>query len=1164
MKINFITGGVSSGKTYECIRKINEIKAQASQARVVMIVPEQYSYAAERLMTENFGGTGLNNIEVLTFSRMSKRSIARAVKNYLTPSGKAILLTRAIENACKDGSIYSGCATKPGFVNTASTMLCEMKRYMLTPQLLRSSAQRLEEGMLKKKLLAIADIYEEYELLNGGRFLDSEEDLLRLSEAVLSQTEYDGAYIFIDEFSDFLPQHYKVIEALMKKCSEMFITLPIDEKSSGELSVIPLDTKRRITFLAKKNKIACDEIRLSKSGMGFKSDEVRFFYENYASFFKKDFVPYPKKTEDITLFAARDLYSEVEYIAKRITALITDEDIRYSDITVVCGGTDNYSSIINAVFGDYKIPYFMDSRLVITDHPILITVLSIFDIITSNWSYDAVFTYLKSGFIYLKGDEGIEPVCEDDIDFLSSFVLKRGIRGKKKWLSEEDWHYNSLGLSDSVSNDEAEVDSEADNRINSIRKAVMAPLENFTKRTKGRKTVIDFAAAIYEFLEEIHLYEGLLSEIQKLNDLGMRNEAEQFSKVWNMLIEVINQTAVTLGEEHCSKEQYRSYLLAGLGECKIGIIPSSMDCVTVTGADVSVQKNVKAMFLVGALRGEMPSEIHREGMLSDSERERLAEIFNESENELSLPNEQKAAGEYRFYKTLFNAEEKICISYPVNSFEGDAQMPAQITYDIKRLFPKLTCYDDLLSDVIDESTVYSPKAALDYLLQNRRNKNNSTVVQIYRWFSEHPEWHGELRMAETADSYKQTVAKITPENACELYKKRTAYSVSRLNEFSSCPFKYFAKNGLRAKEEEIWQIQKFDLGSLMHYAVWRFCNAVECNQDSFEALKQRWDSLTEEETNQIINAIMAEIKDKIAKAIERDEGKINYLLDRMTRTLKRSSETIRKSIRLGGYIPAEYEKKFMYMPDNDDSTLCIQGIIDRIDIAFSQEDKKAEIRIIDYKSGSKSFSVADICNMIDIQLVVYAMAAVDLYNKGELKYKRGDFSAEITGILYNKLRDDMAKVENADDEKAVGEAVGNTMKLNGAVILNTTESGEPDISAALLMDRGIIENNKSEFLKFNLTQSGAVTKNSEYLTREQFETLVEYAKKGILDYNKRIRGGDIRIMPSKDKTELACRWCEMSEICLFDNERDSIRPLCSSNDAAWEIIKRETELQDSD
>ena len=1154
MSVNLICGGISSGKTSETIGIIRKIKEKEPDAQIIMIVPEQYSYACEKLMTESFGGTGLNGIEVLTFSRMAKRYIPQEVKNYLTPSGKAVLISKAVELACEGEGIYSGCASKPGFANSVAAMLCELKRNMITPLMLRTSADKLDEGILKQKLVAVADIYEKYDELSSDRFLDSEDDLLHLSEIIAAKKIFDGTYIFIDEFSDFLPQHYNVIEALMKKCAEMIITLPIDEEKSPELSIIPSDTKRRIVKIARKNGIICKEKKLTQSGMGFRSDEIRFLFDNYNAFFKKDFSPYPDETKDISLFAAKDIYSEVEYTAKRIVGLISNGDIRYSDITIVLGGADSYKSIINAVFNDYKIPYFVDSSITITDHPILITVLSVFDIITTNWSYDAVFSYLKSGFIYIKDDEGVKPINEDDVDFLSSFVLKRGIRGKKKWLSEEDWEYNSVGLSESVTDAKPHEDTEADERINRTRRNVTIPLSHFIEKTKGRKKVYDFAKAFYEFLEEINLYEGLLYETQKLNEMGMRDEAEQFSKVWNMLVEVINQTAVTLVDEYCTKEQYRSYLLAGLGACEIGIIPSSMDCVTITGADVSVQKNVRIMFIMGALRGNIPPEISGEGMLSDTERERLSVIFQEYENTLGTTKEQKSVAEYRFYKTLFCAEEKLYISYPVNSFEGDAEVPSQLIYDLKRIFPKLLCYDDLLAEVNDDELLYSPKSALDYLLRNRNNKKDASVGGIYKWFMEHSEWTDKLKMVQTADNYKQTAAKITPENAYELYKNRAAYSVSRLNEFSSCPFKYYVKNGLKAKEEEIWQIQKFDLGSLMHYAIWRFCNVIEKNTDSFEALKQRWDSITDEECKNIIDEIMSEIKEKLGEIVERDEGKVNYLLNRMTRTLKRSAETIRKSIALGEYIPAEYEKKFLFTPDKNDTSYCIMGAIDRVDLAFSEEDKKAQIRIIDYKSGSKSFSVASICNMIDIQLVVYAMAAIDLYNKGELKYSRGDFSAEISGVLYNKLRDDLAHLDNAENDDVITEAVTGKQKLNGAIVLDMNDLGELDLSAAFNMDKGIKENAESEFLKFKLTKSGNVSKNSEYLTREQFEKLMNYAKKGIKSYNKRIKSGDIKVMPSKDNNELACRWCGMAEICLFDKDRDEVRPLCQNVDTAWQII----------
>lgn len=1154
--INIITGGISSGKTTKCLDIIGKIKSDNPEAQIIIIVPEQHSYAAEKLTADRFGGTGLNGIEVLTFSRMAKRYLPRAAKNYLTPSGKAVLITKAAENACGENSIYKDSSKKPGFSGSVMSMISEFKRFMITPELLKACADNLEESILKQKLAALSEIYAEYERLNDNRFLDSDDDSMRLAEIILSKNLFKGYSIFIDEFSDFLPQHYKIIEALSQKSESMYITLPLSDTFPTALSEIPTDTFNRIKRLSGKLNIPFSQTKLTKEGLGFKSEEIGFLYDNYSDTYQKSFSPYPEKTKDITVFSGKDAYSETEYAARKINSLVCEKGYRFSDITIVCGGLENYSELIGAVFGEYKIPYFTDSKLSVVNHPILITVLGVFDILTSNWSFDSVFSYLKSGFVYQKENDTVTPVNADDIDFLSSYVLKYGIRGKSKWLSENDWQITFTALSENVSSDHIKSNPEAEERLNRIRKTVTSPIAKFAEIIKGRNTVKHFASALYDFLCDIHLYEGLESEIEKLNGSGMRNEAEQISQVWNMLINAINQTAITLGDEKCLKDDYRNYLLSALGECNISIIPSSLNSVTVTGADSTVQSSAKAVFILGAVRGEIPHELSGSEFLSEAERERFSLLLKEENADMPFSVNQKSAEEYRFLRLLFNAREKISISYPVNSFEGEALIPSQLIQDLERLFPKLTCSNDLLGDVITSEEILSPKYAFDYLMQNRRSKNNSTAAQIYSSFAENPELRDKLKIIETADNYKRTAARITPENAAELYRQRAAYSVSRLNEFSGCPFKYYAKYGLKAKDEEIWQIQKFDLGSLMHYAVWKFCHAVESDSDSFERLKSNWQGLSDKGCDELIEQIMSEIKDKLSAILERDENKMSYLLSRMTKTLKRAAYTIKKSITLGGYAPVGYEKQFLFQPDPDISDLLLKGTIDRVDVCFDSANKIADLRIIDYKSGSKEFSVASICNMIDIQLIVYAMAAVSLYNKGELEYSRGDFSAEISGILYNKLRDDRAKIISDDDPDSVSSAVNNTMKLNGAVILDETD-GKTNLETLFAMDTSLKELSQSEFLNIKLSKSGNPTKASEYLTREQFNQLIDYAKKGIKRYNKRILGGDIKIMPGKNKNELNCRWCEMSEICLFDSNRDPVRTLCTSNDKAWEIINKE-------
>ena len=1069
-----------------------------------------------------------------------------------------MLITNAVREACGEDSIYSGCAAMPGFAHSATKMIAELKRYMITPEILRHAPKKLPDGMLHQKLMSIAAIYEKYEELNRGRFCDAEDDLLLLSQKIIDEGILKDAYIFIDEFSDFLPKHYKVITALIKSCKKVFITIPYD-KTNDDILTIPKDTRDRIKNIAKKLGEEVSEINLDKSGLSFSSCEIKFLFDNYSSFNSKNFIKYKEKTKDISLFTGKDAYSEVEYVAKRITSVISNEKLRYSDISVVCGNKEDYQSIIQAVFTDYNIPYFIDSDIVISDHPIMMSVIGLFDIILENWSYDSVFKFLKSGFIYFVEDEVISSINSDDIDFLSAYVLKKGIRGKKTWLMDEDWEYSKATISDVLDNREIKENEEAQERINTLRRKVTAPIEKFINKTKGQHTVYDFSVALFEFLQDIHLYEGLLMEIKHLDEIGMRNEAEQFSKVWNILIEVIDQAVVTLGNEKCTKDEFKNYILSGLSECSVAIIPSSMDCVTVTDADSSVQKNVKALFVVGALRGLIPQETTDEGMLSDKDRTELLSVFDGEGLELGGDSAKiREASEYRFYKILFSAEEKICISYSANSFEGELQIPAKITADLPKVFSKLSCFDDLISEVLDDEVIFSPKTAFNYLMQNRNNPSGIEISELYKWFNSKDNWRDRLNVIKTADEYKTKTAKITPENAKDLYKNKTTYSVSRLNEYSQCPFRYFTKNGLKAKEEEIYQIQKFDLGSMMHFAICRFCSIIEEGLDSFEEIKNRWNLLTTDECNHIIDSIMDDLTKKISSLQRQDDKKLNYLLTRMSKTLKRSIQTVRMSIKKGEYIPAEYEKDFEIIPDYEDKSFKIKGTIDRIDIALFDDEKRAGIRVVDYKSGAKKFMVSDICNMIDIQLVIYALAATELYEKGEIKYSKGGFAPEITAIMYNKLRDDLLKLDTIESMESIDEKARNDMKLNGVLVLNSDDEENVDLKDAYYMDKELENENNSSFLNFSLTKKGTISKHSEYMTRTRFNKLVEYAKKNIKEYNKRIKNGDIKIMPYKDKENYACKYCKMSEICLFDAERDMVRNLCTSNETAWEIIEEKT------
>ncbi len=1158
MKLDVIKGAINSLKTYECINRIENLKKNNPDEKIIFIVPEQFSYSAEKLMTSHFGGTGLNNIEVLTMSRLQDRFLNRARRNYLTAAGKAVLIQKAINDVNKEENIYGGCIDKPGFVNTVADIITELKRCLITPSILSECANNAKNTMLKRKLLSVADIYSRYQELNSDKFYDAEEDLTRLSYVIANDMVLADAYVFIDEFSEFYPQHYRVIESVLKTAKGLTITLPIDEDNK-ELSQIPTDTLNRLKKLAQKNGAQLRESTVLKSDKFFKSDEINFYFNNYDKFNDRRFMAFKKETKDITLFTAKDPYSEVENVAKNIRWLVDEKDYRYRDIAVCCGNCDDYIGIIQAVFKEYNIKYFTDVKLSITDHPVVLTIISLFDIIKENWSYDSVFRYLKSGFIYKKVDDEISQFSADDIDLLDYYVLKYGIKGKKKWLDDEEWELKSASISDALSDYQNRKDSEITVKINKIRQEIVAPIKRFIDKTSRRNSVKNIAKALFEFLEEIHLCEGLKKEVKSLSQNNMINEAEQLSQVWNLLIAVLDQTVTALGDTKCSREDFKKFIYSGLSVNEISIIPPALDGVLISAANAVKNNSVKALFIIGAIRGKIPCEKTDEGMFSDSDRKELDLLLAQNDCEIRANSAYyRTSEEYKLFRVIFSARELLKISYPLNNFNGEAQMPSQMILDLRKIFSSLTQINDLTDEKRDLDRFFTVNSAFDYLLKNRNKKNDMVAKQIYRWFLDNDELKDKLLVIKNADLYKVEKAKILPKNAELLYSDMLNYSASRLKVYADCPFKYFMQYGLGAKPEQIWQIQKFDLGTLMHYIICKYCEIIEADADDFEALRKKWNDLTAEESDKIIDSIISQVTSSIISSVGKDEEKIKYLLMRIKKIIQRSCEIVRISLTKGEYTAVEYEKEFLIKLDSGERSVGIKGTIDRIDIA--QNEESAGIRVIDYKSGKKDFSVVSVCNMQDVQLILYATAALELFKMGNIKYSDPSVKSRITGIMYNKLRDTFVEAKGASKSE-IADMLSKEMRLNGVVILDTTidakENEHFDLSDAFLMDSDIEATGESSYLKIALKKDGEPKQNSEIISRAGFNKLTEYVKKQIIKTDLEIMSGNIEILPYSEADNSACDYCEMSEVCLFDKNRDGIRSLCKNADEAWEKIEAE-------
>ncbi len=1145
MLLNIITGGIGSGKSTHLFNLIKENLKNNPEANAVLIVPEQFSYTAEKTLCQSMGGLGLNRVEVLTFSRLIHRFINQ--ENTVLPSGKMMLVSKAVSMMSEDNAFFSG-AKKSGFISSMRELFSEFRRYEIMPCDLDSITP--DNPATAKKLASINEIYKNYLGLFSDEFKDGEDALTLFAEFVAASNAFSDTFFFIDDYNDFMPQHLHAIRSLVRTSRGVFVTLGMDSEDEDSLFAPVIKTKKQLIAIALSENAQLYTKELSQNPDYIKADDIRHLLMHWED--KQKFVG---DCKNISLFTARDLYSEIEHAASKIISLVRDDGYRFRDIGVILGDISGYLHILSAVFGDYNIPFFTDEKMSISMHPIARTVLALFDILSENWSYSSVFDYLRAGYIYVKDDSAISPLNQEDIDLLENYVLMRGIRGKKAWFNE--WTEGNETIFDDVIENRSRQENDLE-KLNSLRKQIILPFQNFLDN-KGR-TVKKIATAVYEFLCDINLYEGIEFECERLDSENLRDESEQFKQIWNNIMEVLDQMVTTLGDEVVSRETFFEYLKNGLSECSLSIIPSGLDRVTVGTVGRNSPSRVKALFIIGATHGHIPAEPSGSAILSSLDRSLINSALSGYEKELAPDDLNRILLEnLKLFRIVSTATEKLFVSCPASNSEGNSLAPAQFVTELTYMFPKMEKRDNIISKPTDEELLASSKRGFYYMLAKLSEYYKKTPEDIWQavfdWYSQHPEYSDRLEALKMAAEYKKIQPQLSRIKAQLLYGKNKKYSITALEKYSKCPFAYYLERGLYAQPQEIKRVEKSHIGSLIHTAVCEFCKKVELGATTIEEIHNRWTELTDERCKELISDVMKDLSAKILSRARDDKNRIEYLLSRCERTLKKSVDTIRLSLSKGGYTAVCYEKDFEIEINWKNESVTLIGTIDRIDIMELASENKANIRIIDYKSGHKKFSISAICNKIDMQLVLYSVAAVNLYKSGKLEKAEGTLTPQVSAIMYNKINDDMVAVDTPDKSLAA-QKLKKQKKLDGIVILDAAPEGDGLIyDVAFDMDSTLSENLESDFLNISLKKDGTLSASSQVTSRKTFDLLSDYMKKAVIDTDKAIKSGNISISPYRDGQASPCNYCDYHEICMSSGE--GCRKLFSSDEKALEFIKKE-------
>lgn len=1094
MSLRLIYGKSGSGKSEYCFK---EIAQNINKEKIYMIVPNQMALMAEKKLMEVTKNVALVNTEVITFSRMAFRvrnELGGAKKTNLSKSGKAMLIYDILSKY-KDNLNFLGKNSEN--IDIIGNSITEFKKHRISIEDLKEEANSTKDMYLKLKLSDIIAMYEAFEKSIQDKFLDENDVLDILNTQILTSNQFKDAIIYIDEFVGFTTQEYEIIAKLMQLAKEVNITICTDNlvqqaDPAKDIFYANKNTGIKLINLAREYGIEIKEDVKLIELYRFKNNDLKHLEENlYAIPYKI----YKDEPQNIKMFLANNQYTEIEHIATEIVKLVRDKKYRYKDISVITKNLNTYASLIKVIFNNYNIPVFIDEKRELSENILVKFLVAVLEICNKNWSYEAVFNYLKTGFV---------DIDKEEIFKLENYCIRWGIKGNK-WY-KEDWTY--------IGKDEYTEEELA--RLNELRRMIVAPIRRLQEKARKDNSFINLTKILYEFLEEMKIEEVITSKIEKLKEKGFIEIANEYESSFKVLIELFDEIVLVFGEEKTNFDKYMNILKIGLKNTGLGKIPATQDQVIVGDVSRSRSHKVRAVFIIGINDGEFPSIYKDEGFFNDKDREYLKqqgfELANGSLENLYEEN-------FNIYRTFTIAEEKLFLSYASSDNEGRTLRPSILITKLKKIYPKVKEKSDI---IVQEKEIITKNNTFDNLIEKLNAYQEGEKIEdiwfdVLKYYENNPLWTGRLLKSLEGIKYTNIPEKIKPEFIKKLYGETLHTTISRLERYRSCPFSFYLEYGLKLKEKKSLKLQPIDTGSFMHEIIDEFFEEVSNKKISIKDIEK-------EEIEKIVKQIIEEKLNLKSNYIFKSIPKFMVLTNRLCRLVTLSIKYIVQGLQntdfevVGNEI--EFKKRKEYKPieitTTDGRKVEITGKIDRIDLAKDETGKY--IRIIDYKSSAKDINLNEVLAGLQLQLITYLDAVCQ------------EQDVIPAGVLYFGLTEPkLDKVKNAKNITAeeIEEKIREHFRMNGLVLA--------EMNVINMMDNKLKDGEKSTTIPVKLKKDGSMDKTSKVVSRKEFEVLQKYVRKTLGDISKEILDGNIDIKPYynvKNKRK-PCEYCVYGSICNF-------------------------------
>ncbi|WP_138753334.1 helicase-exonuclease AddAB subunit AddB [Paenibacillus sinopodophylli] len=1149
MTLRFVIGRSGAGKTSYCLNEIREqLRSEPDGPPLVMLVPEQATFQTEYALLQNGDLNGTIRAQALSFRRLAFRVMQETGGTALVPindTGKHMLLYKIVHRLGGQLELFQSGAEQPGFIDRLAELLTEWKRYGVDSELLQDKQNAAKSGsehssLLKRKLHDLQLIYNHMEQELAGMYIDAEDYLRFLKNGFANASAMQGVQIWVDGFYGFTPTEYEALGALMASSAQVTVTLTLHRPyESGELPhELELfhptaETYNTLMALAAQYEVEVEKpIRLGENPpIRFKDSPMLAHLEKHYSeripMLLAD--PTVQGSEDarcgISLHAAANRRAEVEAVARDIVRRARGEELRWRDIAVMVRNPEDYTDYIGLVFADYGIPYFVDQKEKALHHPLVEFIRSALETVLFGWRYDAVFRCIKTEMLFpLDGS-----LPREWFDLLENYALAAGIDGWK-WLDNKRWYpLVPVSLDDDAAM-ETVISEKAQREFDIVlaaKEAIVPSLQRFGDKLQEAPNVQKMCEALYLLLDQSGAADRLEQWAMQDTQMGNTQRARSHRQLWDGVVQLLDQLVELAGQQSVSPELFAGMVEAGLDSLKLAAVPPALDQVLIGSMDRTRSGHIQLCYVLGANDGIMPMRVKEDGILTEAERERLAE-----DGLAMAPGVRRRLLDERFmiYNALTTPSKHLWLSWAQADEEGKSLLPSEIVRHVRQLFPGISIQSiaaepsPSLSVAEQRKFISQPQRTLSYLIGAiRRWQQGADITSfwwdLYNWYAIRPEWQQKLQMLTGSLTFENQVQLLSKETARELYGARLQVSVSRMERFVSCPFQHFAIHGLKLRERKLYRLDAPDVGQLFHAALSKLATN----------LGGGWGKASEEELKSVVSQTVDELAPKLQSQILLSSSRFKYIARKLKEIVGQAALMLGEHARRAQFQPVGTEVDFgpegtlpsLRIPLENGGEMEIIGRIDRVDAAESSEGLL--LRVLDYKSSSTSLRLEDVAFGLSLQMLTY----LDVLVTHAASWLGQP--ATPAGVLYFHVHNPMLALSNHMSPAEAGERLLKRFKMRGLV------TADPE--TVKLMDDEL-DTGYSELLPVALKRDGSFYSSSSVVTNEQWDVLRHSVRKTISRIGSEIQAGEVSIEPYRMGAKTPCQYCDFKAVCQFDSQFD--------------------------